>query len=396
MLAEIFLFSRRTSPPGTAACLAICALFAALSGCTHIQLRNNSVNQAAAVGDFQQQQVLDNLAMFVFNINSFPHFSYPNQSGSTVTDQGVAGLTPGWGRPITSGATAASHPPRFGDFLLSSLGLNLNAQRSEQEGFTITPINDPKKLELMRCAYQEAVASCGCGAMSRNCPDCQARLNSFYTGDPEGKISQSGGGSVTTDCLKGKCWFHVGRKHDVPDSCCCNYVGHYCDTYVWVLPDGRDELTKLTLVILDFALNGSPVKRTKEVVYYIDELGLPTTIKDSVGKVTAQVAVTEHDESVLASTPQDAFRIKQILEGDLQNAQKRLAAATDPTERKAFLDEQATLERKLEFLEQQIKVGTLKEEYLPGSFAPSPPFSVIPGLQLQQNTLGSPTTLPNP
>ena len=63
---------------------------------------------------------------------------------------------------------------------------------ANQESFVLTPINDPRKLELMRCAYQIAVSSCGYGVPSRNCPDCQARFNTFYTGDPEGNIQRNG------------------------------------------------------------------------------------------------------------------------------------------------------------------------------------------------------------
>ena len=68
------------------------------SGCTHVQLRKNSVNQAGAVHDLQQQQVLDNLAMFVYDYNSMPYFSYANQSGAQVTDQANANASLGWGR----------------------------------------------------------------------------------------------------------------------------------------------------------------------------------------------------------------------------------------------------------------------------------------------------------
>jgi hypothetical protein len=381
--------------PRFARLVGLCLALIATTGCTHIQLRNNAVNQAAAVGDFQQQQVLDNLAMFAYDINSFPHFSYPNQSGATVTDQGTAGMTPTWGRPITSGATALTHPPKFADFLLNTLGLNLNAQRSAQEGFTITPINDPHKLELMRCAYQQAVASCCGGSMPKSCPDCQSRFNSFYTGDPDGKISQQGSASITSECLKGRCWFHVGCKKDVPKDC-CTLVGQYCGTYIWVGPDGRDDLTKLTLAILDYALNTPPVKRSKEVVYFVDEFGLPTTQKDAVGKVTAQVAISERNESLLATPPAEALRNEQLLEGQIQIVQRRLAEAKDPVERQRYLDALGALERKLEFVKQLLRTGALKEEYYPGSAAPIAPFSVIPGLDLQQRTLTQPPTLTPP
>ncbi len=369
-------------------------MLATSSGCTALALQKNSVMQAEAVGDFERQQVLNNLAMFVYNNNSMPYFSFPNQSGSTVTDQAAAGATPTWGRPITSGQTGTFTPRHFADLLFNSIGLSINGQRSQQEGFTITPINDPRKLELMRCAYQQAVANCCGDGMSKKCPDCKARLNTFYTGEADGNIADSGGGAVTSECLKSACWFHTGGKHDVPKHCPCLYVGEYCGVYVWVTAEGRDELSRLTLAILDYALNNPPTKRTKEVVYYIDELGLPAPEKDSVGKITAQVAITEMPESLLNIPQSDEARIEQILEGKLEGIQHALSLTKDPGERKTFLDQKAAIEAKLEFLREQLRAGSLKEQFIPGSAAPIAPFSVLPQLQLQQNTLTSPTAPP--
>src|SRR4051794_11674873 len=51
------------------------ALLLASVGCTSVQLRNNTLSQAEAVHQVQQQQVLDNLAMFVVNPNAVPFFS---------------------------------------------------------------------------------------------------------------------------------------------------------------------------------------------------------------------------------------------------------------------------------------------------------------------------------
>lgn len=50
-------------------------------------------------------------------------------------------------------------------------------------------------------------------------------------------------------------WFHVGKKHDVPKNAC--FVGHNCDTYVWVMPDQLDGLNKFTLAIMDFSNIGN-------------------------------------------------------------------------------------------------------------------------------------------
>lgn len=44
-------------------------------------------------------------------------------------------------------------------------------------------------------------------------------------------------------------WYGVGRRRDVPRNAC--YVGRHCDTYVWVTAENIDQLTRLTLAILD-------------------------------------------------------------------------------------------------------------------------------------------------
>ena len=135
--------------------------------CTHVQLRNNTIHQARSVADIHQQQVMDNLATFVVNPHALPYFSYAKSGVSDVTDTGRISTVLNW---IASGFDRAV--------------FTVEAQRAAKEGWTLEPINDPRKLELMRCAYQKVVQNCGLGAMSMQCPDCQKRLNRFYTGDP--------------------------------------------------------------------------------------------------------------------------------------------------------------------------------------------------------------------
>jgi hypothetical protein len=376
------------------ACGALCLS----TGCTHVQLRKNAVNEAISVGDLQQQQVLDNLAMFVHDYNSMPYFSYPNQGAAIVTDQGTSGITPSFGRPITSGLQFARptffRPPFYLDFMLSSLGLSATAQRSCQESYTMTPINDPRKLELMRCAYQTAVANCGYGPPPRSCPDCQARFNTFYTGDADGKISQLNNGVITSDCLKGPCWFNTGCKKDVPKDCCS--VGHFCDTYVWIGPEGRDELTKLTLAILDYATHDSPARLTKDVTFFVDALGLPTTQKDGVGQVKATIAINEQIESLLNIPPSQEVELERQLQERIKRLSATLEQTKDTEQKKNLSDEIEDAKQKLYFLDQQLRSGGLKEQFAPPSPSAPPPFSIIPQLQQQQSANSAPPTLTAP
>ncbi|HWA98260.1 MAG TPA: hypothetical protein VG713_07190, partial [Pirellulales bacterium] len=261
------------------------------TGCAHIPLRRNTINQARTVADIHQQQVLNNLAMFVYNPYSMPCFSYPTQGTNQVVNTTTAELN-GSFSPLTIGFT-------IGQFVLNTLGFNGSAQYQSNEAFTMVPINDPRKLELMRCAYQRVVANC-CGSFpSSNCPDCQTRFNSFYTGDPDGNIRQRTAGITTSECLNGPCWFCFGPKSAVPKHQPGILVAHYADMYVWVLPAGRDGLTRLTMTILDYAMNDPPVRLTKDIVYYIDEHGLPTNQLEAVGTVSAKVAIDERPEALL-------------------------------------------------------------------------------------------------
>jgi len=242
------------------------ALVILASGCTHTQLRWNTVHQAQTLSDVCQNQVLNNLAKFVYDRNALPDFSFPNAGASSVLDSGNLGLLFTW---LWTGTGSNS--------------LNGAVSRTASESWTLTPVTDPRKLELMRCAYQKAVASCHGWLESAQCPDCAKRWNSFYTGEPYKKDADrkplaaprnlvpfpgdaEADGRVTSECLSADCWFHVGCKKDVPKHCPCTHVGHYCGVYVWVTPArGTDELTKLTLAILDYAVNEPTRAAQKEI-----------------------------------------------------------------------------------------------------------------------------------
>ena len=357
-------------------------------GCTHVQLRNNTVNESSAIGDVMVQEVMNNLAMFVYNPNSMPFFSVPNQGSAQVTDMGQLQVNGQFSRPITS-----SGSKDFLQFIFTQLQLNGQASRSMQDGLTLTPVLDPRKLELMRCAYQKAVSSCGCGRMSQNCPDCDSRFNTFYTGDPDGDIKRAVvAGTVTSECLAGQngpCWFHVGNEKCVPKKCECLYVGCYCGVYVWVDRDGRDELTKLTLAILDFAQNNPPVPLTKSVSYNIDQFGLPASSSDSVGQVSATVTVDEQPASLL-NIPQDqAARIEQILLARQKADQDTIRANQNTADVQAAQTDLLLIQKKLDFLRQVIQAGPLKRQYLPGAQQQVP--NGLLQLQLYNNALLPPS-----
>jgi hypothetical protein len=250
------------------------------------------------------------------------------------------------------------------------------------------------------------------------CPDCKSILNKFYTGDVNGEIREHARGIVTSECLNEQpCWFHVGCHCCVPRNCAC--VGHYCGTYVWVLPEGRDELTKLTLTILDFAINNAPAGLSKQIVYYIDEYGLPTTKQESVGAVQANVAIDEQPASLLSRPQSEELRIERILKDRLRQIteevasilqtypdlkpfpdvlssepalEKPSAAAADKKQLalqryQQLQQERRRIEAKLQYLGEQLRTPGLRQQFVP---VPSLPNQGAPLLQF--NLLNSTLT----
>ncbi|MGH7137991.1 MAG: hypothetical protein ACREHD_19755, partial [Pirellulales bacterium] len=302
-----------------------------------------------------------------------------------------------------------------------------NASRQAAEAFTLNPVNDPRKLELMRCAYQKAIAGCTGAQMSEHCPDCQTIQKKFYTGDPDGSIDEKANGIVTSNCLDSKkCWFRYSCKKCVPKYVSCYPVGHYCGVYVWVEPDGRDQLTKLTLSILDYALNSAPAPITKTVSYYIDEYGIPTDYASAVGMVSANIQYDEDPASLMNLQSDDEVRLEQVVKARLlqvslalRDVEQRLnlkraraggvgegkeaadlpgnaalgdarpgRAVTDPDSLRfaSLLAEQESLHAKLRYLGEQLRIQTLKHPYVVAGPAPAVPSSILP-FQLQQRAL---------
>lgn len=264
--------------------LVIFATIVLATGCRQIQLRNNTTRQARTISDLHTQQVLDNLAMFVYSPGSFPSFSTFSQGTSMITDKASIAPPVGFGRFTPANI-----------FGLTTLAINSSLGRDANEAWTMQPVNNPRKLELMRCAYQRAVS--GLHPTVTACPNCQRRFQSFYTGLPNGNIGKVDTGIVTSDCLASdSCWFHVGCKHCVPKSCDCLYVGQYCGEYIWVAREGRDELAKLTLAILDYAVNEPPkvVSPTKQVIIKRGKDGSVESVQ-----ITADIAMEDSVESLI-------------------------------------------------------------------------------------------------
>jgi hypothetical protein len=218
---------------------------------------------------------------------------------------------------------------------------------------------------------------------------------------PSGRkfLDQEGNIRVAQHDCYGPCaiqagWLCSGRAKDVPKHC-RSLVGRYHNTAVWVMPANRNELTKLTLTILDYAVNSPPQQITKEVVRYLDALGDPATVNEHAQRVTATIPIDAPSDVVrsrsdivaeLRSLAEEKNNILQFLEADPnRKAQLRallsLPASDEAVQQRLFdinkrID---ALNRVKERLSEQIQRPT------PGAVSDG-----IVGLRLRLDTLTPP------
>ncbi len=206
--------------------------FAFGSGCTHIQLRRSTLSQTGTITELQYQQVLSNLASFHCHPEVLPHLAVVGTGGTSVSDEGSSNAELEW------------DPSKLARALLG-----LEGHREVEEQWTLAPVINPDKLRAIRCAYQLVVQGCATDA------ECDKLLTS-YLGNDYGEWLPRG-------------WYCSGSKKDVPRKAC--YVANYGEQYVWVMPEGIDGLSRLTLAILNIATldpNPAPDEPTKQVEQY--------------------------------------------------------------------------------------------------------------------------------
>jgi hypothetical protein len=262
---------------------------ACLTGCTTGRLRQRTVNQGGSLPELQYQQVLDNLAQFAANPSALPWHVNLREGTTQITDSISGGAAIDLGPPVT-----------WFPQLLGS--------RTAVAQWGMSPVIDATELRLLRIAYRRAH-----GVQEMPTPEFLDELahelkdqfasNSDLRDESElfyefqGRTSRSSkeldahvvntnddavcvDGEMTRDrsplarnvCRKVKLvqnelasiqpgWFHVGRKRDVPKDAC--YVGSCGSAFVWVGPEGRDQLTEFTLTVLKIT---SLIKETQTLI----------------------------------------------------------------------------------------------------------------------------------
>jgi hypothetical protein len=262
---------------------------ACVTGCTTGRLRQRTLNQGATLPALQYQQVLDNLAQFATQPGSLPWHVSLREGTSQVTDSISGGAAVDLGPPVTW----------FPQLLGSRTGV---AQ------WGMSPVIDATELRLLRIAYRRAH-----GAPDMPSPefldelaheltdqfasnaDLRNESELFYgfqerasrsSQDLNDRIITTNDDSVCgppeplrdrSPLARNVCrkvmmiqndlariqpgWFYIGCKHDVPKNAC--YVGRSGKCYVWVGPEGLDQLTEFTLTVLKLA---SLIKETQTLI----------------------------------------------------------------------------------------------------------------------------------
>lgn len=260
-----------------------------LSGCQSARLRQRTINQADTLPEMQFQQVLNNLAQFAVNPATLPWHVNLKEGTSQITDSLSAGAA------VDLGPPTETLPQLFGS-------------RTVVAQWGMAPVIDASELRLLRIAYRRAFGAPDMPTPEfleelghelkeqiANNTDLQQETTLFYTYQAAARTELRAveADTITTNddrfcapvnraqdrsplarntCRKLEMiqrqlltirpgWFHVGRKRDVPKDAC--YVGRSGDTYAWVCPEGREQLTEFTLTVLKFS---SLIKETQTLI----------------------------------------------------------------------------------------------------------------------------------
>lgn len=212
-------------------------------GCAHIPLARNTPRQAKTLANIQQQQVLDNLAMFIADPGATPFYAIPSGGGTQVSQDGSTSVGLDW-NPTT----------------LTGESLNMSTDMRLQENWNLDAINNPDKLQLMKCVYKYVLRQ----PVDCTCADCYRDLSRFF-------------GTGFCVCNTPQFWLGYGARCDVPKS--AQYVGRFRGLYVWVLPGRSEQLSRVTMSILDIAT--------------ISDISLASRLADPNSLLDSPVEITE-------------------------------------------------------------------------------------------------------
>jgi hypothetical protein len=260
----------------------VIGLLPTLSGCTHLVLQSDTVKSTNTLADLEFQQILDNVARFQCNPDTVPSFAVITSGTVSVNDQRGAGVSPTYSPTLTFANQGGGALP------ILSLLYPFSAQRTVTENWSLTPITDADNLRRLRCAYRLLVM----GETAPNYEFCAKQMKEFFAGEPAGLVGY----------YPPRGWYGVGGKKDVP-KCAC-YVGHYDCTYVWVTPEGMNDLALFTMGALDLATGKV---RTPQRTVIRKFKGEPK----AENLTETQVTTTEDDEAALKAIREGRTRLPE-------------------------------------------------------------------------------------
>lgn len=280
-------------------CILLSFAFALLgAGCQAFQVKRNTVSMASNLSNVQYRQIIDNLALMADRPDSLPYFALTDQGRTLIqrTDQSSTSLT--W-------ALFTAAAPLFDNTLLSNVNPAFQINQQNLDEWDTTPSLDPVQELVMRGLYLKAL---GLGIPQAE----QIAMESFFRPNPPPPFN-SPAVLTTMDAIEwrfdeykipsgfiwslanykpayaaalhevyeriGCGWVHVGRLKDVPRGAC--YVAHHCSTYVWVMPNEMENLTNLTIAMLDVATTATAAIAGK-------------TSKPASPKINAAPAIVPH------------------------------------------------------------------------------------------------------
>jgi hypothetical protein len=245
------------------------------------------VHQASTVMTIEYQMVLDNIAMFTYNPAVLPWHIRINDGTVQVNDEGGMpelgvqwGGTPGFTRGIRAvrsvteqwGAHAVTDPlvvKTLQDIYRQAVGLAPEPDPPLLAQLSMTTEAKPRTRDAQSAAEKRAIASDMDQGAEQLAPPNDESAQAVDSPEEEVASGNLYEGSVLAR-LRGQIevpvgWFCAGRKKDVPKDAC--FVGHYCDHYVWVMPDRVDDLSHFTLIVLGITKHGIASQPTRGLAY---------------------------------------------------------------------------------------------------------------------------------
>lgn len=198
----------------------------ACAGCTMNALRRETLAQVDSSVDLRYRQAMDNLALIADDPTALPVYASIYAGTSTITDTGSIGETTIWQR--------AKGMNGFG-----SEALNPSVSRQIGQNWTVDPIVDPERLEVVRWACRwvvygpQSVSPEGISLLARPDQVPNAAGRHFGVLDQMNRLPNG--------------WLGIGGANKAPRQAV--YKACHGGTSVWVLPEGVRGLADLSLVL---------------------------------------------------------------------------------------------------------------------------------------------------